>query len=70
MATSKAPIRWVSTVLGVLALVDGIVSLASGAIVRPPAWRAVATGALLVVLGVILLRVGRGARTVPCRPRW
>ena len=62
-------IRWVPAVLGVLALLAGVIRIASGVVARPPAWGTAAGGLALLLLGVLLLRVGRGAPALPFRPR-
>ena len=68
MATQQRPIRWIPTVLGVLVLVGAVMRLAAGVVVQPTAWSTVAAGGALLLVGMALLRVGRGAPIMPSRP--
>jgi hypothetical protein len=60
--------KWPATILGIMLLIAGVVWLALG-VVDGFQSGIVVRGGIFTVLAVVLLRYGRGARSIPFRPK-
>jgi len=62
-----ATVRWPATILGIILLMGGVVWLAAGAATGLRLGMLV-RGGIFLLLGIMLMRLGRGVRSIPFRP--